>query len=64
MSDGLPFTHAIEAARELAAGTPLGDVAGLIGTELLVGVLYAALGYALLRYMEVQSRRYASLERS
>ena len=53
ISDGLPFTHAIEAARELADGASLGSVAGLVGTELLVGVLYAALGYALLRYMEV-----------
>ena len=41
MSDGLPFTHAIEAARELADGASLGDVAGLVGTELFIGVLYA-----------------------
>jgi ABC-2 type transport system permease protein len=64
MSDGLPFTHAIEAARELADGASFSSVAGLVGTELLVGVLYAGIGYALLRYMEVQSRRYATLERS
>jgi ABC-2 type transport system permease protein len=64
ISDGLPFTHAIEAARKLADGASLGSVAGLIGTELLIGVLYAAIGYALLRFMEVQSRRYATLERS
>jgi ABC-2 type transport system permease protein len=64
ISEGLPFTHAIEAARELADGASLSSVAGLIGTELLVGALYAALGYALLRFMEVQSRRHASLERS
>jgi ABC-2 type transport system permease protein len=64
MSDGLPFTHAIEAARELADGASFSSVAGLVGTELLVGILYAAAGYALLRYMETQSRRHASLERS
>ena len=64
MSDGLPFTHAIEAARELADGASFSSVAGLVGTELFVGVLYAGIGYALLRYMEVQSRRYATLERS
>ena len=29
-----------------------------------IGVLYAGIGYALLRWMEVQSRRYATLERS
>jgi ABC-2 type transport system permease protein len=64
MSDVLPFTHAIAAARELADGASLGSVGGLVGTELLVGVIYAAAGYALLRYFEVQSRRHATLERS
>ena len=51
-------------ARELADGASFSSVAGLVGTELLVGVLYAAAGYGLLRFMEVQSRRYATLERS
>ena len=37
----LPLTHAIEAARELAAGASLGSVSGLVGTELLVGLVYA-----------------------
>ncbi|MGH2921350.1 MAG: ABC transporter permease [Gaiellaceae bacterium] len=64
MSDGLPFTHAIAAARKLADGASFGSVAGLVATELLVGVGFAAVGYALLRLMEVQSRRYATLERS
>jgi hypothetical protein len=61
---GLPFTHAIEAARQVAAGASLGDVRGLLGAELLVGVIYGVAGYALLRWMEVQSRRSGSLERS
>jgi ABC-2 type transport system permease protein len=60
----MPFTHAIAAARELAAGAGLGDVAGLVGAELLVGAIYAVAGFALLRWFEVQSRRYATLERS
>jgi ABC-2 type transport system permease protein len=64
ISEVLPFTHAIEAARKLADGASLGSVAGLIGTEVLLGLAYAALGYGLLRLMEVQSRRYATLERS
>ena len=64
ISEVLPFTHAIEAARELADGASLGSVAGLIGTEVLLGLAYAALGYGVLRLMEVQSRRYATLERS
>ena len=64
MSEGLPFTHAIRAARRLADGSSFGSVAGLVGTEVVIGLCYAAIGYAVLRFMEVQSRRYASLERS
>jgi ABC-2 type transport system permease protein len=64
VSGALPFTHAIKAARELADGASFGSVSGLVATEALVGLVYAALGYGLLRYMEVQSRRHASLERS
>jgi ABC-2 type transport system permease protein len=52
-AQGMPFTHAIEAARQLAAGSTLGDVA-----------IYGVVGYALLRWFEVLSRRHASLERS
>jgi len=35
-----------------------------VGTEVLIGLCYAAVGYAVLRFMEIQSRRHASLERS
>jgi len=64
LSGGLPFTHAIKAARKVADGASFGSVSGLVATEVLVGLCYAAVGYAVLRCMEVQSRRYASLERS
>jgi ABC-2 type transport system permease protein len=64
MSEGLPFTHAIAAARKVADGASLGSVGGLVATELLIGLVYAVLGYWLLRLMEVQSRRHATLERS
>jgi ABC-2 type transport system permease protein len=64
MSEGLPFTHAIAAARELTDGASLGSVSGLVATEVLVGVIYATAGYFVLRFMEQQSRRYATLERS
>ena len=64
MSEGLPFTHAIEAARELTDGASFGSVSGLVATEVLVGVIYATAGYLVLRFMEQQSRRYATLERS
>lgn len=64
LAQGLPFTHAIAAARELAAGAALADVKGLLGAELLVGAVYGVLGYLLLRWFEVLGRRHASLERS
>jgi ABC-2 type transport system permease protein len=63
-AQGMPFTHAIEAARQLADGASLGDVGDLLGAELLVGAIYGIAGYALLRWFETLSRRHASLERS
>ena len=59
---GLPLTHGIEAAREVAAGAALADVSGLVWTELGIGVLYLALAYALFRLFEFEGRRRASLE--
>jgi ABC-2 type transport system permease protein len=61
-AQGMPFTHAIAAARKLAAGSSLGDVGGLVGAEVLVGVVYGVLGYGLLRWFEELGRRHASLE--
>lgn len=63
-AQGMPFTHAIEAARQVAAGASLGDVKGLLGAELLVGAVYGILGFMLLRWFEVLGRKHASLERS
>jgi ABC-2 type transport system permease protein len=64
IAQGLPLTHGIEAARKLADGSTLGEVSGLVGAEALVGAVWALLGYGLLRYMEWQSRRLATLERA
>jgi ABC-2 type transport system permease protein len=61
-SHGLPLRHAIEAARRLADGETLGDVAGLVAAEALVGAVYAAIGFALIRALEGLSRRRATLE--
>lgn len=63
VSRWLPLTHAIEAGRELADGALLSDVAGLVVRELGIGVLFAVLGLALLRWLEEESRRHATLER-
>jgi ABC-2 type transport system permease protein len=58
----LPLTHGIEAARAVAGGSPLADVAGLIWTELGVAAAYAAAAYALFRILERESRRSAVLD--
>jgi ABC-2 type transport system permease protein len=58
----LPLTHGIMAAREVAAGAGLGDVAGLVWTELGIAAAYAAAGYLLFRLLEVASRRSAVLD--
>lgn len=62
VAQGLPLTHGIEAARRIAHGATLGSVSGLVLTELLIGVLYAAAAYALFRALEVETRRRATLE--
>ncbi len=62
VSEVLPFTHGIEAARRLADGDTLSDVAGLIGAELLVGLVYTVAGYTLIRLMEVLGRRLSTFE--
>jgi ABC-2 type transport system permease protein len=58
----VPLTHGIEAARRLADGASLGDVAGLVGTEFAIGAVYAFLGYQALRFMEHSSRKRASIQ--
>jgi ABC-2 type transport system permease protein len=62
IAQGLPLTHSIDAARQLADGAPLGDVSGLLATEFLVGTAWAAVGYVLLRVFEFEARRRATLE--
>lgn len=61
-AQGLPVTHAVEAGREVVAGAPLADVAGLLAHELVVGLVYLAAGLALLRHYERVARRDATLE--
>jgi ABC-2 type transport system permease protein len=62
ISEGVPLTHGIKAARLLADGSGLGDVSGLVGAELAVGTAYAVVGYGIVRFMEWQSRTHATLE--
>jgi ABC-2 type transport system permease protein len=62
VASGLPLTHGIEAAREIAAGAPFSDVSGLVATEAAIGVAYALVAYGLFRFFEVEARRRATLE--
>jgi ABC-2 type transport system permease protein len=60
---GLPLTHGIEAAREVADGATLGSVGGLVWIELLIALAYGAAAYFMLRFFEEESRRKATLDR-
>ena len=59
---GLPLTHGIEAARDVASGTPLEEVSGLLLTELAIGATYATAAYVLFRFFEGEGRRRGTLE--
>jgi ABC-2 type transport system permease protein len=61
ISSWLPLTHAIEAARAVVHGSSLSDVQGLLWRELGVGLIYAVVGLAIIRFFETQSRRHSTL---
>lgn len=61
-AQGLPVTHAVEAGRDVVAGASLGSVAGLLATEIAIGVGYLLLGLALLRHFERDARRRATID--
>ncbi len=60
----LPLTHGIAAARLVLGRSAAGPVAADLLREVLLGVLYLAVGFALLIWFEQESRRRATLERS
>jgi ABC-2 type transport system permease protein len=64
VSQVVPLTHGIAAARHLAAGDSFRSILGLLGAEALIGLVYATLGYVLIRGTESVSRRRATLERA
>ncbi len=59
----MPLTHAIEASRALADGATWSSVEGLVGRELLIGVILAVVGFASIRWLEYRSRVGATLDR-
>ena len=62
ISEVIPLTHGIAAARRLADGAALADVSGLLATELAIGVSYLVRALVLLRFFEYEGRRSATLE--
>jgi len=62
ISNVLPLTHGIAAGRKLGAGASFADVSHLLGAEALVGAAYFVVGIAMLRLLEYEGRRSASLE--
>jgi len=64
ISNVLPFTHGIEAAREVADGASLSNVADLLAIEIGLGLAYGAFGYVFIRNAERLSLRHATLDRA
>jgi ABC-2 type transport system permease protein len=60
---GLPITHGIAAARDVAAGAPFSHAARLVATEAVIGLAYGVAAFSLFRFFEAEGRRRASLER-
>ncbi len=58
----LPFTHGLEAVRQAADGAGFGQVGGLIGIEVLIGVAYATAAFFLFSYLERSARQNATLD--
>lgn len=58
----LPLTRGIAATRLIIQGAGLAEVAPLLRTELLIGLLYGFLGYFFFRWFEVQAKRRGTLE--
>jgi ABC-2 type transport system permease protein len=62
IGSGLPLTHGIAAARDVAAGSSLADVSALVGKEAAVGAAWALVSYGMIRFFEFEGRRRATLE--
>lgn len=62
VSKVIPLTRGIAATRALIDGASLGDVAPLLGQEVLIGVAYTLAGYLLFRWFEGQAKRRGTLD--
>lgn len=62
VSQFLPLSHGIVAARGIASGVPFADVLWLLRDEIVIGLCWAVIGMLLLLFFERESRRHATLE--
>jgi hypothetical protein len=62
ISSVLPLTRGISAARLLVQGASFADVTPLLLGELMVGLVYALLGYLLFAVFEVEAKKRGTLE--
>lgn len=58
----LPLTRGIASARKIIAGNDYRSVTALLNGEVIVGITYVFLGYALFRWFEMQAKRRGTLE--
>jgi ABC-2 type transport system permease protein len=56
ISNSLPMTHGVAAARQAVAGASFGGVIGVLAEEAATGAIYVAIGYLLFRWFESRSR--------
>jgi ABC-2 type transport system permease protein len=63
VGDFLPLTRAITAARRIVDGGSFNAVSGLLATELLIGIAYAAFGFLIFRWIEFQARQRGTIDR-
>lgn len=62
ISNFLPLTRGIAAARQAMDGASFAEIMPLLGGEIAVGLIYAFLGYFVFRYIEIQARRQGTLD--
>lgn len=62
ISNGVPLTHGIAAARLIENGAAFDEIAGLLGWEILVGIAYLLVGYLLFANFERRAKATGTLE--
>jgi ABC-2 type transport system permease protein len=62
ISQGIPLTRGIAAARLIIAGKSLAEVGPLLVQEIGIGLAYALVGYILFRWFEIQAKRRGTLD--